>query len=496
MTQAIMSSRGALFIQPSGPNTETFFLGCFDMGDLSIPEGAIELVRCFNTDGATWRIVGEKKSPPDKVTTSLATLSFLARSYVEDLTCPFTLYALQSDCGDVNVFSNWKTGYVLSHMRRTNTTISNLAKREEDVEITKAFDLEGWTATPVDELEGALLTTTLVTDINDIWMNRTERCYGDCGATISKGEWGLIGNDGTTAAKPIVDYTADFGATFTAAAALPASFTIDDDIMSVTAFYVGRTTIRRVVARMGGAAGQGAIAYSDDNFATWTSVTIGGAAAGHGPTRGHGMFSLDQSNIWMAGAAGYIYKSTDGCVTWTARESGTLTAGNYSQCHFSDTTYGMAVAAAGIVSLTDDGGLSWTAGGLIAAGAAGNMCCHRIDRNKMWVGDDAGKFWYSEVGGTTWTQRTGWVGSGVGTVQSLDFYGDQVGMMVSNDGTPDGSILMTIDGGYSWDVITTPSNDGLNIGVLVSPYLGYVVGEDQAGTGIVVKVSRSYTVGS
>ena len=69
-------------------------------------------------------------------------------------------------------------------------------------------------------------------------------------------------------------------------------------------------------------------------------------------------------------------------------------------------------------------------------------------------------------------------------------------MMCSDDGTPDGTILMTIDGGYTWDTITTPSNDGLNIGVLVSPYLGYAVGEDQAGVGIVVKVSRAYTVGS
>ena len=495
MTQALMSNRGALFIQPSGPNTETFFLGCFDMGDLSIPEGAIELLRCFNTDGNTWRTVGEKRSPPDKITTSLATLSFLARSYVEDLTCPFNLFALQSDCGDVDVFSNWKTGYVLTNLRRTNTTISNLAKREESVEITKSFDLEGWQAIPVDELEAARMTTVIVNSMNDIWMNRNEQCYSDCGDTISKGEWGLTGNDGTTALKPLVDLTANFGVTWAAAAALPASFAIDDDILAVTAFPIGRTTIRRLVAR-GGGAGQGAVAYSDDGGGTWTSVTVGGGAAGHGPTWAKGLFALNMNNIWMAGFAGYIYKSTDGGLSWTARDSGLLTAGAYTGVHFADTTYGMAVAAAGVVSLSDDGGLTWTAGGIISGAAAGNVCCHRIDKNKMWVGDDLGFLWYSDDGGATWTQRTGWVGSGGIDITGIDFIDGLIGMMTVNIAGPEGTILFTIDGGWTWDVVTAPTNVGLNTCVLVSPSLGYAVGEAQGGTAVIVKVQRSHSVGS
>ena len=321
MTQALMSNRGALFIQPSGPNTEHFFLGCFDMGDLSIPEGAIELLRCLNTDGNTWSTIGEKRSPPDKITTSLAGLSYLARSYVEDLTCPFALYALQSDCGDVDIFPNWKTGYVLENMRRTNTTISNLAKREEVVEITKSFDLEGWKAVMVDELDAAAMITATAVGINDIWMNKSERCYGDCGETISKGEWGITGSDGDTADEPLCDSTINFGITWTPIA--DPAFVNNVNIMSVTAFYVGRTTIRRVIGMEGTGAGQGLTAYIDDLAGTWTDVNIGGAV-GHGPTYGHGLFSINQNNIWCASEGGFIYKSTDGTETWVARETGSI----------------------------------------------------------------------------------------------------------------------------------------------------------------------------
>jgi len=208
------------------------------------------------------------------------------------------------------------------------------------------------------------------------------------------------------------------------------------------------------------------------------------------------MFALDQNNIHLASEGGFIYKSTDGTETWVARESGAITATSYSGIHFSDNTYGLAVATAGITALTDDGGLSWTAGGVINAGAAGNLCCHRIDRNKMWVGDDAGSLWYSEDGGTTWTQRT-FVGSGAGDVRAIDFINEHVGMMCHNIvAGPVGTIFITIDGGYTWDSITTPTNTGLNACTLVNPYGGYFVGEVQGGLAVVGRVSRSYAVGS
>ena len=181
-----------------------------------------------------------------------------------------------------------------------------------------------------------------------------------------------------------------------------------------------------------------------------------------------------------------------------ARETGSITNGSYSAVHFADTTYGLAVAAAGITAVSDDGGLTWQAGGLIAAGAAGNLCCHRIDKNKMWVGDDAGKLWYSNDGGTTWTQRIGWVGTGVGDVRAMDWVDAYIGMIVHNDAGTDGTVLMTIDGGYTWQPITVPANDGLNACTLVSPYLAYVVGELIAATGIaaVIKLTRAHAVGS
>jgi photosystem II stability/assembly factor-like uncharacterized protein len=103
----------------------------------------------------------------------------------------------------------------------------------------------------------------------------------------------------------------------------------------------------------------------------------------------------------------------------------------------------------------------------------------------MWVGTDAGTLFFTEDGGTTWTQRTGWIGSGIGTVQDIGFANDYVGFMIANDATPVGSVYQTIDGGYSWDKLTTEANSGLtSLAVGDENYLVYV-GLTNAGTGFI-----------
>ena len=189
---------------------------------------------------------------------------------------------------------------------------------------------------------------------------------------------------------------------------------------------------------------------------------------------------------------GYIYKSVDGGATWTAKDAGVVTAGNYSAVDFADDKYGAAVAAAGVVAVTRDAGESWSAGTVIGGGAGANLAVKVFNDKRIMVGDDAGKFWQSTDFGATWAQITGWTGSGAGDVRDISFVNDFVGFMAYNSAAPVGAILRTVDGGANWQLLdSTPTNVGLNSIWAVDENTAYAVGEATGGTGVVLKVSEA-----
>lgn len=490
--KALTSRNGALWIQPNGPSplNPVYLLGCHDLGDLTIPEGDISPLRCFKTDGSGWNVIGETTAPPDMPSTSIDTLLFRQRDWLEKMgPCAFSLYALARDCGDASVFSNYVRGEILTNARLTEKTYANLAKREEDVEMTLSVPIKGWEVLDVDDLHADLVAHASIVDQNDVIANPEQRCQGDCGDTLTVGQDVYTVTDGAGAAKPEVYLSTNEGVTFTAGATDP--YAVADNVMAITRFIVGKSTVRLVIGLDAPAGAQGSINYSDDGFATAaTTVNIGGAAAGHGVTYGGGLFALDQFHIWLASAAGYIYKSIDGAVTWTAVESAGVTAGDYTQVHFCNTVDGVAVAAAGIVATSHDGGDSWQAATVIGAGAAGNLTCQRFDQNRILVGDDAGKLWYSDDDGVTWTQITNFVGSGAGDVRDLHIVNDHVIWMITDSAAPVGTVHHTINGGYNWTAVDTPTNVGLNAIWAANEHLAYVVGNDNAGVSVTIKVHR------
>jgi photosystem II stability/assembly factor-like uncharacterized protein len=283
--------------------------------------------------------------------------------------------------------------------------------------------------------------------------------------------------------------TTDAGATWAALAVDP--FGAGFHVMSVVSFMIGAATRRILAAREGtGGAVQGQVAFSDDNGATWTTVSIGGAAVGHGTVRGQGLYALDSRHIWLVGVDGYIYFSDDGGATWATQEAGVLAATDYETVHFADENFGVAGNAADVIVITSDGGSTWELATATGSGAD-ITAVHRIDANKIWIGTDDGELWYTNDGGTTWTQRTGWVGDGVGEIRDIEFANQLVGYMTRYTAGPVGHILRTIDGGYTWDVLSTPANLGLNDFMLADESTGYAVGEAEGGTSVILKVSAA-----
>ena len=92
MTDNYNSRKGALWVQPDGPNNETYFLGCHDLDDVAEPiSGGVTPVRKFDPHGRGWITVGRNNAPPDPVTTTITGLLFSQRDWLEKLSCPFFL---------------------------------------------------------------------------------------------------------------------------------------------------------------------------------------------------------------------------------------------------------------------------------------------------------------------------------------------------------------------------------------------------------------------
>jgi photosystem II stability/assembly factor-like uncharacterized protein len=198
------------------------------------------------------------------------------------------------------------------------------------------------------------------------------------------------------------------------------------------------------------------------------------------------LFALDANDMWMVTTGGYVYKSDDGGVTWSTQDAGVATASNLYAVHFADERVGFAAGASDDVIRTIDGGVSWSAVTDVGSGATLNTI-FAINAQRAWVGTANGRLYYTEDAGTTWTRRS-FSGDGVGAVKDIVFYSELVGYMVHDTAAPVGRIFQTRDGGYSWELITTTTNSGLNDLAVLDENNAFVAGEVNSGTAALIKV--------
>ena len=486
------AKNGEVFIQAKGPGPGNALVSlgqCADMDDISEPLTTADPIICRDKYGKYIQ-VGEMETPPGKVTTTVTVLSEAVRNALEKLDCNFSLYVVQKNCGVKGNYHDGEIFTILSNARKETNTLSGMVNRNTDGESTFGVAISAWfpmiRAVGASKLTVERVATTETQALNDIAFNDEVVCDPDCGE-IGKCEQGIIGAD--SAAGPATGnilFSTDYGAAWAAGAADP--FGAGLHTAAVARVLLPDGGERWIVGKLAVGGAQGLIAYSDDDGASWTTVNIGGAAAGHGATYGGGIFALDYNHIWLVGAAGYIYFSDDGGVTWTAQNAGVITAGSYTQVKFYNERIGFAVAAAGVVAFTKDGGLHWAAGGVINGGAAGNLCCDFSGESKIWVGDDAGDLWYSTDLGLTWTEVTSFTGTGVGDVRDIDVVNEHVIWMAYNTVAPVGYLQRTVDGGKTWQRLTNSvTNSGLNAVHACDENLAFAVGEANGGTGLIYR---------
>lgn len=482
---------GSLWIQPGGPNNTSYLLDCHDVAELPVPPkgpGGIEPIKKADWRTGGWRTIGQTETPPGKVSFSISTLQRAQRDWLEKLaqrSCSF--YILMRDSGSPEQ-SNYVRGIAVNKSRIVLRKYDGTAIRKDDKESTLAADIEAWEAVDFYKVAAQKQVNADTDATNDLAANLWYRSADDAGAEQMPGDVAVTASDSAVGpATAIAMSTTDGGATWAATSTAP--FAAGASIMSIQRFPFGRTTYRIIAAMEAPAGAQGMVAYSDNNGTSWTTVNIGGAAAGHGASYGRGLCALDSRHILLAGAAGYIYRSVDGGETWTAVESAAIHAGVYNGVGMADEYKCFAWGAAGVCAKSIDGGVTWAATTVPAATAtkAGFI----IDQNRFWVGNDAAGLYYTTDGGVTWTQRTGW-NTTVGTaIRGISFApgSDQFGFMVVNTAAPVGTVYRTYDGGKEWEPITTPANSGLNGVLAVDENTCYIYGEANGGTTFVAKVT-------
>jgi photosystem II stability/assembly factor-like uncharacterized protein len=496
MNSVYTAKNGEVFIQPGGPapTHPLYSLGqCVDLDDISAPKSTAEPIICRDAYGKFVQ-VGEVESPPGKITTALTILQAKIRSAIEKVQCPYSLYVVQKQCGKKGTYNDYEIMTILNNVRNESHSYQNIVKQNTDDKSTINVPVSAWF--PEIRVVGPKsvtverVATTETQALNDVIFNDEMECGAQCG-NISRCEHGLIAAD--SAAGPAtanILFSDDNGSSWVAGAADP--FGAGLHAVACVRVLLSDGGERWIISQEGtGGAVQGYLAFTDDGGATWTTVNIGGAAAGHGATRGGGLFALDFNHVWLASANGYIYFSSDGGATWTAQESGIITVGDYSQIHFYNEYYGIAGAPGDVIVFTKDGGHHWAAAA--ATGGGGDiLCVNVVSETKIYIGTDDGELWYSEDFGTTWTEITSFTGSGTGDIQDIKFLSENVGWMLHNSAAPVGTIFRTVNGGYSWEAFTNlVTNSGLNALHVCDENNAFAVGEANGGTGLIYRAYES-----
>lgn len=491
MAEPIKSLGVSLWALPGGPNTQPRFLGCHTIGSVTKPKGNNTLIHCPDpVQPGRYMPVSKTKSAPGLVTYTIETKMFRLFDYLENLNCPIPIIAQVVPCAPKNEFWNWERAFIFVNSDNVQEGISNLISGGDDENpVMMSFDMEAEDLVRIAPLRISRdMSIAETTSLNHIFACDQDVCAGPCGAanemcdTLYAVSDPVMGSASNTATVWIMEND-----TWTAAAADP--FDTDEAISAGVCFAIDRNTRRILVFRGTTDAGAPAeAAYSDDGGTTWTNVNIG-SDNGEFVSSPKAVHAINQYNIWAGTDSGRIYFSNDGGSTWVAQEDQGIHSGAWNWVQMIDDRNGWAGGAGDVIATTNDGGQVWSQvnatgqGGDITAGAI-------IDVNTAWVGTDDSEIFYTTDAGVTWNQRVGWNGSGQvgGVVDDIRFVNNMVGYMSVRNSSNQSTLLTTRTGGFNWEVITTPTNAGINSMIPCGVRKIYAVGEASGGRPVIYKL--------
>lgn len=283
--------------------------------------------------------------------------------------------------------------------------------------------------------------------ISDVAFGGGAQC-GDCGPENDGTLWQYAVQNGAAAAKPNLIYSVDGGQTWTSvaiAAAVNAETIVAMSIIGNRIVLLGPTAGTTV----------GGFYWADINPLTgvpgvFTKITTGFIAAGTPAD----MLAISGSEIWVVGAAGYIYKATDVTAGVVVASAGTYTANALTRI---DGNLDCLVigGASGTVLKSLSRGVVWSV--TTAAPSANAINAVSVNGSQSyWVGDSAGGVFMTRNGGETWTGKTL---ETFAAVNDITFATPEVGWIAATTATPSARLYGTINGGYSWTKLASRVNN-------------------------------------
>jgi photosystem II stability/assembly factor-like uncharacterized protein len=300
---------------------------------------------------------------------------------------------------------------------------------------------------------------------------RNQEDAGENGYFVSKT---LVGSAGNIAN---VYYTVDKGETWTVTTANPfaGGMDISDIIVS------GIKNNHRVIVANGTSrpANPAQIAYadvSDIGNTNWVTVDVG-AVNGQYITD---LLFIDWRNVFASTDDGYIYKSQDGGVSWTA----VYTAGVVGINKMSGTSNGTiwAVGNSDLIVMSNDYGDSWTIVDGPLTSAEDAMSVHVTPDGTLYIGYNNGSLYGSYDEGDSWIPLSvqGVTATSIVDIKSID----DSNIWIIAATASGGKVLRSIDGGASFRLwkLNTPSNSGLARLECVDDNTVWVIGAAHTGS--------------
>jgi len=492
----LKQSHSSLFVQIDGPGTKPEPLGdCTTLDGLPAPRGGVSPNWCHTRDRKSYRHTSVSREAPGTMDFTITDVLGTDLSKLEEAwesQCFIAVYDVYR-CGAAGIFDAWQRVDAAWPCYFTDNPRDNPNARDSDEEITYSpalsaipprFEARRLTASRVD--------IDMVDAANDVAVCNPAEC-GDCGPPKRAGDDVLVVGDapaGSPAGPGDVYYSEDAEA-FSVTTESP--FAAGENIISSVCFEVDDGTVRWLVVRDTDGAAALEVEYTDDMGATaWTAVTVGDTV-GEAATGPNALFQDTMNNVYLCTDEGNVFKSEDGGETWEEQDSANVASGGtqLNAIHFlPGSTYGVAVGESDTVIYTEDGGNSWQAG-TATGGGDGLTGVQVLSRWRVYISTDytgsGSGFYQSFDFCTTWTEVSNSLADATDGINDFEFANDLQGAAVTGTAT-NAKVLLTVNGGYSWQTVPTDDNSGLNAIASVNGNYYWAVGEAEGASAVVLRV--------
>ena len=470
MATILTNDMGSIFVQPGGPNSAQYWLGCHDLGDVSEALGDVTREYCPDPNSRGKLLIANRtRGSGSEITVDITFPVGKTADYLEELAdrhCPVGLYANWGECGQRNWENIFDRGFVLEDSVLTAKTASNVASArsggEAPTRSTRTFSFSGKRLLEYYNLRDNDRAVTAAQPMLAIEACSWDQCLGACGQPGYLGQVVYATDTATAVTKSVLYESLDFGVTWNPRAAFNADVLVDENVGVLVCFPMTPTTTRILMGKtetVGGAPAR--VFYTDDAGVTYSAVINVGATNGEFFPYAQSLFALSRDRIWActdSGAGtGNIYFSSDGGLTWTLQFSQAVDG--FTVLHFADENNGAAFGELGQCWVTTDGGAHWYQRTAVAAAVIRGCLC--LDANRFWAATVAGTLWYTQDGGVTWAQRNVPLPAGAtaislfGSMDLIDDYCFSVSGLATIGGNSYGMVARTWDGGMNWETWTS-----------------------------------------